>query len=155
MVMSLVFQSARLGPEGECSLDSVIVKLANDKRRDHRAEVANAGVHAPNTAGIWAGKYGARSIVMSGGYDDDVDNGDSMCAADICFLVRFSSLCHRTYTGTGGYGDDNRYGGNNSSGSAVQSDQSFDHRDNHALRVRSHGLADDAYLPFYSFPRSR
>ena len=65
-------------------LGCVIVKLADDKRRDHRTEVANAGVHAPNTAGIWGGRYGAHSIVMSGGYEDDVDNGDSMCVADIC-----------------------------------------------------------------------
>ena len=117
----------------------VIANLANNKRRDHRDECAKAGVHAPNRAGIWGGNNGAYSIVMSGGYGDDVDKGDTMCVADFCFAVHFISLGDRTYTGTGGYGDDKRYGGNNSSwGSSIQvQDQSFDHKDNEALYVRS------------------
>jgi hypothetical protein len=77
---------------------------------------------------------------MSGGYEDDIDEGDFMCVANLCFLIRFISLGHRTYTGTGGHGDERRFGGNgNSGGSAIQvEDQSFDHEHNLALRVRSH-----------------
>jgi hypothetical protein len=82
-----------------------------------------------------------------------------MCVADLCFRVRFFSLGHRTYTGTGGYGDDNRFGGNNNSwGSRIQvEDQSFDHKDNNALRVRSHSLAGGPYLSVLqvSWKRSR
>jgi E3 ubiquitin-protein ligase UHRF1 len=124
------------------------VKLANDKPREHRDECAKAGVHAPPTAGIWGGKKGAYSIVMSGGYGDDVDKGDTMCVTAFCFIVRFISLGDRTYTGTGGYGDDKRYGGNNSSwGSSIQvEDQTFGHKDNEALYVRSSRLANGACL---------
>jgi E3 ubiquitin-protein ligase UHRF1 len=32
-------------------------------------------VHAPLVAGITAGPQGAYSVAMSGGYDDDVDEG--------------------------------------------------------------------------------
>ena len=38
-------------------------------------------MHAPRTAGIWGGKNGAYSIVMSGGYEDDVDKGEFMWVA--------------------------------------------------------------------------
>jgi len=42
-----------------------------------RKELSHAGVHGPWMAGIDGNKVsGARSIVMSGGYDDDVDQGD-------------------------------------------------------------------------------
>jgi hypothetical protein len=43
-----------------------------------REECAKAGVHPSTTAGISGGKNGAYSIVMSGGYDDDQDEGDVM-----------------------------------------------------------------------------
>ena len=35
-------------------------------------------MHAHLKAGIWGGKDGAYSIVMSGGYEDDVDHGENM-----------------------------------------------------------------------------
>lgn len=42
-----------------------------------RAEIAAAGVHRPLIAGISGSeKEGADSIVMSGGYEDDRDEGD-------------------------------------------------------------------------------
>jgi len=83
-----------------------------------REECANARMHAPRTAGIWGGKKGAYSVVVSGGYEDDIDQGEFI-----------------KYTGTGGFGEDNQYGGGgNSWGKNVQTeDQTFGHRDNEAL----------------------
>lgn len=40
-----------------------------------RIELAKAGIHKPLMAGIWGReKEGACSIVLSGGYEDDIDN---------------------------------------------------------------------------------
>lgn len=79
---------------------------------------------------------------MSGGYEDDVDKGDIMCVTDPCFPMHCISPGNRTYTGTGGR-DDDGYGGGSGAwggGGGVQtSDQSFGHRDNQALLVRSRG----------------
>ena len=52
----------------------------------YRVQVSGAGIHRPPVAGI-AGQpsFGCQSIVLAGGYEDDVDNGD-----------KFS------YTGSGG-----------------------------------------------------
>lgn len=47
-------------------------------------------MHAPPTAGIWGGKDGACSIVMSGGYEDDEDLGETMYVADLLFLAYFT-----------------------------------------------------------------
>ena len=46
-------------------------------RWQYRIQASEAGVHRPHVAGI-AGreKEGAFSIVLSGGYEDDVDNGE-------------------------------------------------------------------------------
>lgn len=41
-----------------------------------RKEVAAAGVHAPLMSGIWGAQSGAYSIVLSGGYEDDIDELD-------------------------------------------------------------------------------
>ena len=41
-----------------------------------RKELAAAGVHAPPMAGIWGAQEGAYSIVLSGGYEDDIDDLD-------------------------------------------------------------------------------
>ena len=35
-------------------------------------------MHAPTKAGIWGGKDGAYSVMMSGGYEDDIDDGEVM-----------------------------------------------------------------------------
>jgi len=44
-----------------------------------RAELSRAGVHRPTMAGIsGAGEEGADSIVLSGGYEDDRDEGDEI-----------------------------------------------------------------------------
>ncbi len=44
---------------------------------EDRAELSKAGVHRPRQAGICGGKgEGAESIVLSGGYEDDIDSGD-------------------------------------------------------------------------------
>ena len=39
-----------------------------------RKEVAAAGLHAPFMQGIWGAQEGAYSIVLSGGYEDDIDD---------------------------------------------------------------------------------
>ena len=41
---------------------------------DSRKEVASAGLHAPLMSGIWGTQEGAYSIVLSGGYEDDIDD---------------------------------------------------------------------------------
>ncbi|XP_064113052.1 E3 ubiquitin-protein ligase UHRF1-like [Macrobrachium nipponense] len=52
----------------------------------YRLQVSEAGIHRPHVAGIHGRESeGAYSIVLSGGYEDDEDNGDSF-----------------TYTGSGG-----------------------------------------------------
>lgn len=38
-----------------------------------RKDVAAAGLHSPPMAGIWGSNGGAYSIVLSGGYEDDID----------------------------------------------------------------------------------
>ncbi len=44
---------------------------------ENRADLSRSGVHRPTMAGICGtGKCGAESIVLSGGYEDDIDNGD-------------------------------------------------------------------------------
>ena len=111
-------------------------------------------MHTSHKAGISGGKGGAYSIVMSGGYQDDIDNGDSMCVANLCFRVRCISPGYRLYTGAGGRGDDNQYGGGGSSswggGSGNQTeDQSFKHKDNHALLVSGRSLVVGTYLTIF------
>ena len=41
-----------------------------------RQELREAGIHAPTMAGIWGAQEGAYSIVLSGGYEDDIDELD-------------------------------------------------------------------------------
>jgi len=42
---------------------------------DSRKALARSGIHTPEMAGIWGNKTdGASSIVLSGGYEDDIDN---------------------------------------------------------------------------------
>ena len=94
-------------------------------------------MHTATTAGISGGQSGAYSIVMSGGYSDDIDNGEVMYVTDLCFLTHFASSVHRVYTGAGGRSNEGSWG----SGEQTK-DQTFEHRDNHALYVRSHSLAD-------------
>ncbi|KAJ7073924.1 PUA-like domain-containing protein [Mycena amicta] len=44
---------------------------------EDRESLATAGLHAPPQAGIWyQTRFGAYSIVLNGGYEDDVDEGD-------------------------------------------------------------------------------
>jgi putative restriction endonuclease len=43
---------------------------------ESRRELASAGVHTPTMSGIWGAKDGAYSIVLSGGYEDDIDDLD-------------------------------------------------------------------------------
>ncbi len=44
-----------------------------------RADLSYAGVHKPRRAGIaGSGREAAESIVVSGGYEDDEDNGDEI-----------------------------------------------------------------------------
>lgn len=127
-------------------LGYVIAELADNSLCGLRDECAKARIHTSTKAGISGGRDGAYSIVMSGGYSDDVDKGDTMCVSDRCFLDRFASpAVHRLYTGTGGRDDENsRYGGGNNrswGGGEQTKDQTFEHKDNGALYVRSHDLA--------------
>lgn len=41
-----------------------------------RKTLTDSGIHRPPMAGIWGGKAGAESIVISGGYEDDIDEWD-------------------------------------------------------------------------------
>ncbi|GAB3460595.1 YDG/SRA domain-containing protein [Actinophytocola sediminis] len=76
-----------------------------------RAEVQRAGVHRPGQAGICGTKaFGAESIVISGGYEDDEDLGDLII-----------------YTGHGGQDTRRRQ----------VEDQTFDDPGNAALRTSS------------------
>ena len=43
---------------------------------DSRESLAKAGIHAPPMGGIWGASEGACSIVLSGGYEDDIDELD-------------------------------------------------------------------------------
>src|SRR5215203_84011 len=46
---------------------------------ENRAELSESRVHVPIQAGIAGSQTeGAESIVLSGGYEDDVDNGDTI-----------------------------------------------------------------------------
>ncbi|XP_006817239.2 uncharacterized protein LOC102805613, partial [Saccoglossus kowalevskii] len=42
-----------------------------------RLECCYAGIHRPTVAGIHGGEDGCYSIALSGGYEDDIDLGDS------------------------------------------------------------------------------
>lgn len=54
--------------------------------RRHQSHVLHAGVHGPWVGGIHGSeRVGAYSVVLSGGYDGDIDDGDEF-----------------TYTGSGG-----------------------------------------------------
>jgi SAD/SRA domain len=64
--------------------------------------VYDAKVHTNKFAGITGSKTnGAFSVVLSGGYEDDLDQGDVMCVL-LLYIIFFYllSLC-RIYTGTG------------------------------------------------------
>ena len=45
---------------------------------DNRKSLAKAGVHRPLQGGICGGRHGAESVVVSGGFEDDRDNGDEV-----------------------------------------------------------------------------
>lgn len=48
-----------------------------------RAELSKSGIHGPTMAGIWGReKEGACSIVLSGGYEDDIDDFDYILYTD-------------------------------------------------------------------------
>lgn len=104
---------------------------------EDRMECRQSGVHLPHVAGI-AGQadYGAQSVALSGGYEDDEDHGD-------WFL----------YTGSGG----RDLSGNKRTNKQQSFDQKFD-KTNEALRlscrqgypvrvVRSHKEKRSSYAP--------
>ncbi|KAH7915788.1 PUA-like domain-containing protein [Hygrophoropsis aurantiaca] len=83
-----------------------------------REECSNASVHAPWVAGIAPGEHGAFSIALSGGYDDDVDDGYAF-----------------TYTGSGGRDLKGTKAAPKNLRTAEQSsDQSFDNNFNRSLK---------------------
>ena len=41
---------------------------------DSRESLAKSGIHTPPMGGIWGSSEGACSIVLSGGYEDDIDD---------------------------------------------------------------------------------
>jgi len=64
---------------------------------------------------------------------------ETKCAPLTSVFSSIISPCYRKYTGTGGYGEERRYGGGGSGawGNGIQiEDQSFEHKDNNALVVR-------------------
>ena len=54
-------------------IDGIAVGEIFEDRKHLRA----SGIHAPMMAGIWGAQEGAYSIVLSGGYEDDIDELDS------------------------------------------------------------------------------
>ncbi|KAF8121931.1 PUA-like domain-containing protein [Boletus edulis] len=83
-----------------------------------REECSNDAVHAPWVGGIAPGPDGAYSIALSGGYDDDVDDGYAF-----------------TYTGAGGRDLKGTKAAPKNLRTAEQSfDQSFEHNHNKALK---------------------
>jgi len=66
------FDLERVSLEMFGALEGIEVGQIFNARRD----LADAGVHAPLMAGIWGAQEGAYSIVLSGGYEDDVDDLD-------------------------------------------------------------------------------
>ena len=87
-----------------------------------RVQISEEGIHRPHVAGIaGTAKNGCPSLVLSGGYEDDVDNGDEF-----------------TYTGSGG---------RDLSGNKRTAEQSSDQeltRSNGALAVNCACVFDDA-----------
>ncbi|KAK7047587.1 hypothetical protein VNI00_006355 [Paramarasmius palmivorus] len=77
----------------------------------NREELSIKNVHKPRFAGIAHCRRGATSVVLSGGYEDDEDNGDEIL-----------------YTGTGGQEDAFNKPGHQTK------DQTFEHRMNKALQ---------------------
>jgi hypothetical protein len=57
-------------------LSTFMLLVINDC--NYRELCSKAGVHTPTIAGISGSRYGAYSIVLSGAYEDDEDNGDTM-----------------------------------------------------------------------------
>ncbi|KIJ68417.1 hypothetical protein HYDPIDRAFT_36895 [Hydnomerulius pinastri MD-312] len=83
-----------------------------------REECSNDAIHAPWVGGIAPGPSGAYSVALSGGYDDDVDNGYAF-----------------TYTGAGGRDLKGTKAAPKNLRTAEQSsDQSFEHNHNKALK---------------------
>ena len=66
------FDLERVSLEMFGALEGIEVGQIFNARRD----LADAGVHAPLMAGIWGAQEGAYSIVLSGGYEDNVDDLD-------------------------------------------------------------------------------
>lgn len=80
-------QSARLGPCSRLGLHTRLFQyIAKLIAATIRKDCSNAGVHNPQVAGISCSTVstrkdanpGAFSIVLNGGYEDDVDNGYTM-----------------------------------------------------------------------------
>ncbi|KAF9218331.1 hypothetical protein BS17DRAFT_811726 [Gyrodon lividus] len=83
-----------------------------------REECSNDAIHAPWVGGISPGPHGAYSVALSGGYDDDVDDGYAF-----------------TYTGAGGRDLKGTKAVPKNLRTAEQSyDQSFEHNHNKALK---------------------
>jgi len=84
---------------------------------EDRVQLSRAGVHTERVAGISGSvRDGAYSVVLSGGYEDDLDEGETF-----------------TYTGTGGRNTDGSFGGTQDQ----TEDQTFSHGDNMALKISS------------------
>ncbi|KAJ3527643.1 hypothetical protein NM688_g8103 [Phlebia brevispora] len=78
-----------------------------DQRASHRLELSHLNIHPPPEGGMYGNIEGVRSIILSGGYEDDQDFGETVI-----------------YTG---------HGGRDSSGKQVQ-DQKFEDALNAGLR---------------------
>lgn len=70
---------------------------------DNRQECSNSGVHPGLLAGIYGSKeLGAFSVVLSGGYEDDEDHGDTLYVRSSCHATLRAHKSNSTYTGSGG-----------------------------------------------------
>jgi len=86
-----------------------------------RKDIIADGVHAGNEKGIsGTGEDGAWSIIINGGYEDDIDEGDTIY-----------------YSGAGGRGEKTPDGKSIRGEGPQTSDQSFDHVHNRPLKTSS------------------
>ena len=102
----------------------------------YRLECNNAHIHPGIIAGIYGSvKSGAYSIVLNGGYDDDLDQGEKVY--DHLSLRKTLKLMtnqiNRFYTGSGGR--------EKARGGKQIENQTFDNRFNKSLQVRTKSFA--------------
>ncbi|KAL4250953.1 hypothetical protein ABKN59_005245 [Abortiporus biennis] len=116
IIMGLLDRDPHIDPKKFGHIPGVAIGTVFESRQ----LCSNSGVHPGIMAGIYGTRdEGARSVCLSGGYEDDVDEGDTF-----------------TYTGCGGR-DLEKPNGKKLRVGPQAVDQSFDHKYNAALRLSS------------------